>query len=79
MDSLASIIVPCYNGEKFVDRCFDSILKQKYAHMEVIVMDQLIRANNAYSHGMTDSETQEYSSFTFLKRTKVPGERLILD
>ena len=39
MDSLASIIVPCYNGEKFVDRCFDSILKQKYAHMEVIVVN----------------------------------------
>ena len=31
--------VPCYNGEKFVDRCFDSILKQKYAHMEVIVVN----------------------------------------
>lgn len=39
MDSLASIIVPCYNGEKFVDWCFDSILKQKYAHMEVIVVN----------------------------------------
>lgn len=39
MDSLASIIVPCYNGEKFVDRCFDSILKQKYSHMEVIVVN----------------------------------------
>ena len=71
MDSLASIIIPCYNGEKFADRCFDSILKQKYAHMEVIVVND--------SHGMTDSETQEYSSFTFLKRTKVSEERLILD
>ena len=39
MDSLASIIIPCYNGEKFADRCFDSILKQKYAHMEVIVVN----------------------------------------
>lgn len=39
MDSLASIIVPCYNGEKFVDRCFDSILKQKHSRLELVVVN----------------------------------------
>ena len=39
MDSLASIIVPCYNGERFVDRCFDSILRQKYSRMEVVAVN----------------------------------------
>ncbi len=34
-----SIIVPCYNGEKFIDRCIDSIYQQSYPSIELIVVD----------------------------------------
>jgi len=34
-----SIIVPCYNGEKFIDRCIESIYQQSYASIELIVVD----------------------------------------
>lgn len=34
-----SIIVPCYNGEKFIDRCIESIYKQSYPSIELIVVD----------------------------------------
>lgn len=35
----ASIIIPCYNGEQYVDRCMESIYMQQYPLMEVIVVD----------------------------------------
>lgn len=37
--SKVSIIVPVYNGEKHLRRCVDSILKQDYPDIEVILVD----------------------------------------
>lgn len=34
-----SIIIPCYNGEKFINRCLNSILEQSYLDMEIIIID----------------------------------------
>lgn len=34
-----SIVVPVYNGEKYVDRCLRGILDQKYKNIECIVVD----------------------------------------
>lgn len=36
---LVSLITGCYNGEKFIDRCFNSILAQTFDDMEVIFVD----------------------------------------
>ena len=36
---LISIIVPCYNVEKYVKKCIDSIKKQSYTNFEVILVD----------------------------------------
>ncbi len=34
-----SINIPVYNGEKYIDECFRSILEQSYGNFEVIVVD----------------------------------------
>lgn len=39
MDELISIIVPVYNVEKYLDRCVDSIVKQTYQNLEIILVD----------------------------------------
>ena len=39
MDKLVSIITPCYNGEKYLDKYFQSILAQTYPAIEVIFVN----------------------------------------
>ena len=39
MSELITIIVPIYNAEEFLDRCINSILKQTYQDIEVLLID----------------------------------------
>ena len=39
MADLVSIITPCYNGEKYLDRFFQSILDQTYPNVELIFVN----------------------------------------
>ncbi|MCD7745951.1 MAG: glycosyltransferase [Lachnospiraceae bacterium] len=36
---LVSIIVPIYNAEDYIGRCVDSILKQEYQNLEILLID----------------------------------------
>ena len=36
---LISVIVPVYNVEAYLERCVDSILKQTYKELEIILVD----------------------------------------
>lgn len=39
MNSLVSIVVPVYNSEKYLIKCVDSILKQSYKNLEILLID----------------------------------------
>lgn len=39
MDKLISIVTPCYNGEHYVKRYFDSLLRQTYKNFEIIFVN----------------------------------------
>lgn len=36
---LVSVVIPVFNGEKWVQRCVSSVLSQTYANIEVIIVD----------------------------------------
>lgn len=42
--TLVSVIIPCYNAEKYLVDCLDSVLQQDWPHLEVIciMMEVLI-------------------------------------
>lgn len=39
MNKLISVIVPIYKVEKYLNQCIDSILKQSYSNLEIILVD----------------------------------------
>lgn len=39
MNGLVSILIPCYNGEIFLKRCFECLLNQSYKKIEVIFVN----------------------------------------
>lgn len=39
MEPLISVIVPIYNGEKYVNRCVYTLLQQTYHNLEIILVD----------------------------------------
>ena len=39
MKPLISIIIPYYNGEKYIEKCLDSVKRQEYGNMEVLIVD----------------------------------------
>lgn len=53
-DKLISVIIPCYNVDKWVKKCLDSVLAQTYKEIEVIVIDD----------GSTDDTADILASYT---------------
>lgn len=39
MQPLVSIVIPCYNHERFIEACIRSIINQSYSRIELIVID----------------------------------------
>ena len=39
MDCLISVIVPVYNVERYLDECVQSVLRQTYTDLEILLVD----------------------------------------
>ena len=36
-EALVSIIIACYNAEKYIELCLESIINQSYKNLEIII------------------------------------------
>lgn len=52
-DPLISLIIPCYNAEQTLKKCLDSVVRQTYQNLEVIIIDD----------GSTDGSSEIYKEF----------------
>ena len=52
-DPLISIIIPCFNAEKTLEKCLKSVVQQSYANLEIIIIDD----------GSTDETSLIYNKF----------------
>ncbi|MGL5617865.1 MAG: glycosyltransferase family 2 protein [Metamycoplasmataceae bacterium] len=43
---LISIIIPCYNGENFIDTCLESVMNQTYKNLEILIMNDGSKDNS---------------------------------
>ena len=39
MKDLITVVVPCYNVEKYVDKCLESLMNQTYKNLEIILVE----------------------------------------
>lgn len=60
---LVSIIVPVYNGEKYIERCLDSLVNQSYKNLEIIVV-------NDGSTDSTFSKLKKYKNIKTINKEK---------
>ena len=47
MESLISIVLPIYNGEKYMRKSIDSVLAQTYENWELLIVDDGSNDNTA--------------------------------
>lgn len=75
MNPLVSIVVPVYNGERYIDDCMKRLLEQTYAPLEILLVDD---GSGDGSGGICDRYAAAVSmseSFTG-KRRPQPGREI---
>lgn len=62
-NELISIVIPVYNGEKYIERCLESIINQTYQNYEVLVIDDGSNDNTAQ---IVDQYVCNYKRFKYI-------------
>ena len=70
MNKLITVIVPCYNVEKYIEKCIDSIENQTYKNIEVIAVDDKSTDNTLQ---VLKKLEKKYSNLTVLENEKNSG------
>lgn len=66
---LVSLIIPCYNGEDFINRCLDSVLNQSYSYIQFILIDDGSTDNTVVIIEAREEELHEkLEEFIFIRQ-----------
>ena len=69
-----SVILPVYNAENYIDQCLESITKQNYSNLEIIIVDDGSTDNSRY-HIKRYAEQDERIKFYFQRNKGVAAAR----
>lgn len=76
---LVSVIIPCYNGEKFISEAIESVLNQTYQNWELIIVDdgskdkskEIIRQYCATDNRITYIQHKKNKGIPFARNTGI--------
>lgn len=83
-EPLVSVVIPCYNHERYVKDCIQSVIDQTYQNIELIIIDDGSKDNSvAKIQKMVDKCKDRFIRFEFINRenkglTKSLNEALAL-
>jgi glycosyltransferase involved in cell wall biosynthesis len=67
-NSLVSVILPVYNGGKYISEAIDSILNQKVGNVEIIIIDDG-STDNSGEIALRYKEESEFGSIRYIKQS----------
>ena len=65
INPLVSIIINCYNGEKYLKNCIDSVINQTYKNWEIIFWDNLSTDNSKIIEKYSDKRIKYFCTKNF--------------
>ena len=65
-----TVIVPCYNVEKYIDKCIQSLMNQTYQNLEVILVDDCSTDN---TWKIINKYSKKYENIKCIKNKKNSG------
>lgn len=66
---LVSVVIPCYNHEKFIQYCIQSVIDQTYENIELIIIDDGSKDNSVHKiQQMIKACKQRFARFEFRTR-----------
>ena len=72
---MISIIIACYNGEKYIKNCLNAVFASHYDDFEVIAIDDKLRA---MIHANQSEAIMEEQARLFSKSMQADGFRKVL-
>ena len=80
MDELITVIINVYNGEKYIQKCLDSIVNQTYKNIEILIInDGSTDDTLSICEGYTDSRiriiTTENIGLSFSRNVGIENAR----
>ena len=70
MEKMITVIVPCYNIEKYIEKCIESIEKQTYKNIEIIAVDD---GSKDKTVEILNKIQKKYSNLSVYKNDKNKG------
>ncbi len=69
LEPLVSVVIPCYNHEKFVQDCIQSVINQSYGNIELIIIDDGSKdCSKEKVESMLNKCEDRFSRFKFYSR-----------